>query len=206
MFVCVCVGGGGVDIRSCQPPLCPQGLITPRKEVCRSPSPHPPPTQVNRTKVLTSQICGQVSLCPGIMGDLQSDSNIDKQADPSAKTSSCTATTISETPTATTISETLTATTIIETLTGTQLQQTLSMTHKTMLELAKKLDTPAASNARASCDTPTQKGSGQRKWPRDEPVLYVGDADQDLLDQDKADCPSTRLKRREQQNVKECRE
>ena len=121
-------------------------------------------------------------------GDSQLGSDTDKQADPLAKTCSCTVTANSKT------------------LKGTQLQQMLSMMHKTMLELAKKLDTPAASNERASCDTPTQKGSGQSKWPRDEPVLYVGDADQDLLDQDKADCPSTRLKRREQQNVKECRE
>ena len=83
-------------------------------------------------------------------GDSQSGSDTDKQADPSAKTCSCTVTANSKT------------------LKGTQLQQMLSMMHKTMLELAKKLDTPAASNARASCDTPTQKGSGQSKQPRDE--------------------------------------
>ena len=92
-----------VDTRSCQSLLCPEELITPRKEVCSSSQ------QVNRRKVLTGWVYGQVYLRAGITGDSQSGSDMDKQAKPSAKTSS------------------RIVTASRETLTGTRLKQTLSV-------------------------------------------------------------------------------
>ena len=107
------------------------------------------PKYEDRTKVITGWVYGHVYLGAGIMGESHSESDVDKQEDPSAKTSARTVKANSET------------------LKGTQLQHTLSTMHKTMLELlAKKLETPAPSDVRASCDMPAQKGSRQSKRPR----------------------------------------